>query len=77
MLRSFRLLLAAFALAAPLALAGLSGPAEAAAPRRPAAQATRHVSAHPPRHHRPVHVKKRTTHPQQAVRTRHAPRRAG
>lgn len=33
MLRSFRLLLTAFALAAPLALTGLSGTAEARAPR--------------------------------------------
>ncbi|MDJ0386583.1 hypothetical protein QMO56_00535 [Roseomonas sp. E05] len=76
MLRSFRLLLAAFALAAPLALAGLSGTAEAASPQHQTARPAQHAAAQHPRHRRHAHVK-RPTRARHAVRARRAHRPVG
>ncbi|MXP65413.1 hypothetical protein E0493_18860 [Roseomonas sp. M0104] len=60
MLRSFRFLLAAFALAAPLALAGLSGTAEAATPQHRSARSAQHAAAHTSHHRRHAAVKHKT-----------------
>lgn len=89
MLRSFRLLLAAFALAAPLALTALSGTAEARAPRGQAVTAGTQAQPAAARQHTRRHSARSTTRQRQhasaakrtqrqhATRARRAARTAG